>query len=267
MGSLDSVRLGVLSVALILCCVGLVAAQSTKQPAASAPRAKAPTKVAAPARQAQPAPPVGNASLDPDDYARKQELLNSDRARQLRLSFDDWLSVQKIYKPEQIPGLKARFREKIAAMSSREFADFLDQMEAKLAILHSDQAAEARDWLGHFVSAKVVFSEADLKQMDLVTMTPSQIRQALQRVDQKRSGRRQSSQAFAQARENEVQAQRADTQRRQQQSASNRQVAMSSAASSSQSAMAPRKLRQPAPKPKTTYYVSPWGGVGFALGQ
>jgi hypothetical protein len=232
-----------------------VANKASKAPTAGAKTgAKATIAATAPARQ-----------LSSEDVAKKKELLESERFRRARLTFDEWLTVQKAYKKEQIPGLRAAFRKKINAMTPAELEEFLGQMEDKLAVLMSPEAQDARDWLGYFASAKAVLPASEVDQFDIVNMTAGQLEQTLQKVEAKRGARAGASQAFNVSREAGIRRSQVE---RQQQAARAARSTTSSASSQTRatSPYAPRPPRQPASKDNDLkMWVSPAGGVSFMI--
>jgi hypothetical protein len=205
------------------------------------------------------------AKLSPDDLARKRQILNGDRFRQAKFQFDQWLSIQKVYSRQQIPGLRAAFRKRINAMTPAELEDFLGQMEAKLAILMSPEAQDARDWIGYFASVQAVIPASEVKKFDIANMTPAQMEQALREIESRRASRGQASQSFNVMRQQQVEQQLAENQRRQAEQAA---AAARMAAASTSSAGSPYAVRPPR-QPQTTSHDMPmWlspRGVGFFI--
>jgi hypothetical protein len=211
---------------------------------------------------AEPAPSGRARESATTDDDEKRRILESDQWRQVRLAFDEWLAVQKIYDAQQAAQLPSRLKQKVAGMSSRELQKFLEQMQAKMAILLSPAAADARDWLGHFVSARVVFSQDELDRFDVLTMTTSQMDAALRSVESKRAARGRSSHAHNQLRNEKVQQRQKELSRLQSRTPSRASTHGSGPAFQSQ--YAPRRP-EPAPPPSPRFIVSPYGGVARML--
>jgi hypothetical protein len=223
---------------------------------APAYQAKSNPATAAPATAKAAATP----KLSAEDQAKKQELLDSERFLELNIAFEDWLSVQNFYKAEQIPRLRADVRRKIEAMTPRELEMFIRQSEAKLAILMSPEAVDARNWLGHFVSAKAVLPASEVDQWDVLKMTPAQIEQALRRVEARRASRASANRAFNTAREASVQ--NARSTQNQQRAESARQRAQTTGGGSPFAAPTRPAPRQVPERPRPRMILGP-GGPGF----
>lgn len=204
------------------------------------------------------------AKLSAEDQAKKKELLESERYIELKMAFEDWLSVQNFYKAEQVPRLRSSLRKKIDSMTPRELELFMRQTEAKLAILMSPQAAEARDWLGHFVSARAVLPASEVDQWDFLNMTPAQMEQALRRVETRRSARAGANQAFNAARESSVQSFSAARNQNRANAQQQRTQARSSGGTGSPYAAPPPRRPPPPQRERPRIIVGP-GGAGFVL--
>jgi primosomal protein N'' len=225
------------------------------------------------AQKAQNAPPLGGgappgaASAAPAsaDAQAKAQLLNSPRWKTTERAFNEWLSAQRIYPPDQVPQIRAQFYQMVRSMNASQLQAWLGEMEQKLAVLNSPEAQDVRDWLGHFVSAPVVLSDRELKKFDILRMSAGQARELLDEIQQRRAAMRAESQAFSATRQQEVQQSLREAQEQQQAAATaatqNRQL--QSWYPSYRSQYAPRRMviqnRQP------TYWVSPWGGIGFTI--
>jgi hypothetical protein len=205
------------------------------------------------------------AVVDPQEAARR-EILESDRWRRTSRRLNEWLSVQKIYSPEEIAGMRAALTERIAGMSPEELNDLMDDMDARLEVLLSPEAADARSWLNQYL-AVVRDPEERLRSMrpDLAQMTASQIRQELHAFQDQRTARRRAQEAFDRTRMQQVQslssAQAANAQAAQQARAQRAATFGSDSPSASQYAPVQRNPRRPLPPPG--YGLGPWGGPLF----
>lgn len=204
---------------------------------------------------------VGTAS-DSQEAARRKNV-ESDRWQRVFRDFDQWLTVQRIYSAEEAAAIRADYSAKAARMSPQELQQLMEDTEAKLVVLTSPEAEEARAWVAQFLSvARNAEEQIRNKRPDVVNMTASQIRHELQQFHQQRAGRQQAHATFNQGRAQQLQsAQQVQASRAQ--FGSQTQNAPSRAATigaGSRSQYAPqRELR---PKPLGTpiiYDIGPWG--------
>jgi hypothetical protein len=138
-----------------------------------------------PAPQQAPARPAAGA----DDAARKAEILASPQWRRAMFEFKEWLSAQQIYDAKQVDAMKARFNERVAAMSAVELENLLADMQAKFQILNSPQAQEARAWMASYLSVMSDKMRAEvLKDIpNVATMTAAQLQREVMKIEQKRA--------------------------------------------------------------------------------
>lgn len=92
------------------------------------------------------------AAAEPDDGARKAAILASDRWRRVMFEFREWLEAQPVYTPAQVRGIRADLDRRVAEMSSWEVEYLLDTLDAKVRVLESPRAKEAREWLGRYLA-------------------------------------------------------------------------------------------------------------------
>lgn len=148
------------------------------------------------ALRAQPAttPPGGSGAasaegVEPDDAARKATLLASDRWRRAIFEFDQWLGRQPVYTPTQVRKMKADLSARIEAMSSFELEYLLDTLEAKLAVLESPAAEEARSWLGRYLAVMADRKRDEVlgEVPNILDMSSTELEAAVRRVEAKRT--------------------------------------------------------------------------------
>ncbi len=209
------------------------------------------------------------------DYAgpmTKEQLLQSSRWRQVERKFDEWLSVQRMYNEAQVAQVKARLNQKVRAMSASQLEDFIAVSEEKLELLLGSEATEARTYMSYYTDG---FLKKEMgKTPDIVTMTPTQMRQELSEFQQKRAGRAQAQTAF-----NKMQTQNAEAvmkQRSQQQAQLQAQKLAVRNPSYwnpnynnpyqygrpyARSPYAPQQPYGPYVAGRPQFTVSPWGGV------
>ena len=126
------------------------------------------------------------------------EILHSERWRRAIFEFGHWLSAQTIYQPEEVARIKADFNQRVARMSSYELEYLLDDLDAKLAILATPEARDAKAWLGEYLAAMSDQQRARLLQQvpNRATMTAAELRQEIERINRQRTTLQQQQQAF-----------------------------------------------------------------------
>jgi hypothetical protein len=205
------------------------------------------------------------AQQDSQDEARRA-ILDSDRWRRTTRQFDEWLSVQQLYRPDQVETIKAEMKQRIAHMSPRELEDFLDDMEARLHVLLSPEAAGARSWLNQFLAvARNPEQQLGRELPDVLNMNASQIRQELQWLQEHRDSRQQAQEAFNRTRA--IQAQAA------QNAQAARNAARGPVANRNRWPANTPPRRDPLPRreqptmpPNPVFMIGPWGAPYFQFG-
>jgi hypothetical protein len=177
--------------------VGTVSAQTTKQAAGPVVSSRAD-------RAAAPVSPS-----TPSEAAQKAEIMSSERWKRVEKEFAQWLSVQVIYTPAQVEAFKTKLKAEIQNMSASELQQFLDQWDAKLQILLGRDTAQAREWLGQYLSVIADgYRPTFLKKLgitDVSNLSASQIEDELNRLRAERLAFQQQRSAFNLAREEHVQ--------------------------------------------------------------
>lgn len=120
-----------------------------------------------------------------DEQVRRAELLASDRWRRAMFEFNAWLDAQPIYPPAEIRRIRAELAERVAAMSSFELEYLMEALAAKLAVLETPAARDARDWLGRYLA---VMSDAKRGEVlrdvpDILEMTAAELEAAVREVE------------------------------------------------------------------------------------
>jgi hypothetical protein len=147
------------------------------------------------------------AATAPGADAERQNIMASPRWIQALRNWNEWLSIQRTYTPEQVAALRAEINDRIAAMSPPELLAFLDEMEERLKVLMSPEADEARQWIGQILAvARNPESHFGGPLPDVAHMTAGQIRKELLRFQQMRGTRQQEQAAFDRSRQRQVQA-------------------------------------------------------------
>lgn len=156
-------------------------------PMAAALAKPAPGATEAPAAGERPAATAA-ASVE-DDAARKADLIASERWRRAMFEFDQWLARQPVYTPAQVRKIKSDLAARIESMSSFELDYLLDTLEAKLVVLESPAAEEARSWLGRYLSVMADRKREEVlgEVPNILDMSSSELEAAVKRVEAKRT--------------------------------------------------------------------------------
>lgn len=133
---------------------------------------------------------------DDGEFARKYDLLNSPQWRRAIAELGGWLATQSIYTPAEVRRIKAQFNDRVAAMSSHELEYLLDSISAKLRLLDTPEARDAKAWLGEYLSAMSDSRRArELRAIpNILDMTADQLWREIQRIDSMRGTMRQRQQ-------------------------------------------------------------------------
>lgn len=147
---------------------------------------------------AQPADPVAGLSGDGDDgeLARKYDVLSSAPWQRAIAELGDWLATQSVYSPAEVRQIKFQFNDRVAGMSSYELEYLLDSISAKVRVLDTPEARDAKAWLGEYLSAMSDSRRARELQgvPNILDMSAEQLWQEIQRIDALRGSLRQRQQ-------------------------------------------------------------------------
>jgi uncharacterized protein (TIGR02246 family) len=118
------------------------------------------------------------------DAAKKATLLAGDAWKRLESEFNQWVSVQVVYTPEQMADAKAEMRAEVEKMSAPELERFITETDSKLKLLMNKDGMEARAWLGQYLSHR---TEAYRQKLfgdtpDFFNMTSAQIEDSALRL-------------------------------------------------------------------------------------
>ena len=133
---------------------------------------------------------------DDGDMARKADIMHSAQWQRAVAELGAWLSTQNLYSPSEVRRIKMQFNDRVDGMTSYELEYLLESMTAKLKLLDTPEARDAKAWLGEYLSA---MSDARRAQAlrdvpNLLEMNAAQLWQEIQRIDAKRSALRQRQQ-------------------------------------------------------------------------
>lgn len=134
------------------------------------------------------------AAADAEDAARKA-IFASPEWRQAMTDFNNWLSVQQKYTPEQVAGIRSEFDRLVSTMTAAELRDYMELMKSKLAVLMSPRAQEARFFIADYISKSSPRRQAEIRAElpDFSTMTPAQMELALEKIMARIRGRKEKA--------------------------------------------------------------------------
>ena len=136
---------------------------------------------------------------DDGDMARKADIMHGSQWQQAIAELGEWLSTQNVYSPSEVRRIKMQFNDRVDGMTSYELEYLLDSITAKLQLLQTPEARDAKAWRGEYLSARSGGRRAhELRQVpNLLTRNAAQLWQEIQRIDAKRSALRQRQQGVA----------------------------------------------------------------------
>lgn len=148
---------------------------------------------AAPSDAGPARPDAAPAETPPDDAAdearRKAEVLAGSRWRRAMHELDQWLAAQPVYSPQRVEVIKADLAARVAAMTSYELEYMLDGLDKKLDVLESEEAKQAREWLGRYLSVMADDRRAALLAdvPNVLDLSAEQLAAKLVEVEEKRA--------------------------------------------------------------------------------
>jgi hypothetical protein len=145
---------------------------------------------------------AGSDRTDLEDRFRKARLLGSDRWRRAVSAFEAWLASQPVYTPAQARAIRSDLDRRVAAMTSYEVEYLLDTLDAKLRILDSPAAREAREWLGRYLAVMADHKRAEVlaELPNVLDMTTADLVAGLERLQAKRAAVEQQRRVATSAR-------------------------------------------------------------------
>jgi hypothetical protein len=122
-------------------------------------------------------------------------------------TFDDWSKVQRLYSPEHMAQLRRQMLDKAASLSPDQSAQFRRETDARLSVLLSAEANDARQWLLDTLS---VASDSYAKKVlagvpDVAHASAGQLQQALADFEARHRSVQQYQAGLAQSRETAIQ--------------------------------------------------------------
>ena len=238
--------------ALLACALLAASSRAQQRPRAPQPNSKQPTPATVPRSPAEPEPSSDIPTSETDERAK---LVNGERWKRLEREFNEWLSVQVIYTPEQVRFMQEELYNETSKMSAAELKQFLDGMEAKLNVVLSPDAAETRAWLGQYLSMVASgYREQLLKTVpDFVNMTAAQLEQQHLQLRARRLQGQQQAAAFSRSRGELMQSAQRQQERDRADAAAARESSRAPRFNTVQRTLAPRQYQRPQ-------------GIGFGIG-
>ncbi|MBX9790989.1 MAG: hypothetical protein K2Y37_18880 [Pirellulales bacterium] len=238
--------------ALAACALLVASVRAQQRPRAPQPNTKQPVPAAEPRPPAEPEP---SADIPTSETEERAKIVNSERWKRLEHEFNEWLSVQVIYTPQQVRYMQEELYNETSKMSAAELKQFLDGMEAKLNVVLSPDAAETRAWLGQYLSMVATgYREQLLKTVpDFVNMTAAQLEQQHLQLRARRLQGQQQAAAFSRGRGELMQATQRQQDRDRADAAAARESSRAPRFNTVQRTLAPRQYQRPQ-------------GIGFGFG-
>lgn len=140
--------------------------------------------------------PAFEADDDDGDFARKADIMHGPRWQRTIAEFGGWLTTQTVYSAADVQRIKRQFNDRVAAMSSYELEYLLDSISAKLQLLDTAEARDAKAWLGEYLSAMSDARRAEeLRAIpNILDLNATQLWQEIQRIDRMRATLQQRQQ-------------------------------------------------------------------------
>jgi hypothetical protein len=154
-----------------------------------------------------------------NDSAARNEILQSRSWQDALQAFNDWLSNQVLYDDEEVRHIRARLDAGIDRMSADQLQIFMNALRERMAVLTSDRALDAQDYLAEkFLVASDAYARKIRQQLpDVLSMTATEIDRRLSIFASKRQSRAQAQNSFEQSRDRRLASNSAQVKARQQQ--------------------------------------------------
>ncbi|WP_425396585.1 hypothetical protein [Aeoliella sp.] len=129
-----------------------------------------------------------------EDAARR-EVLESKEWVTMRNDFQKWLRIQKAYSADEVTAIVNQLNDRALRLSADELRELLSEMQDRLEVLLSPEAADARKWASQYL-ADPRASETRADRPDVMTMSADEIRSELQGIQRRQSAQQQSQADF-----------------------------------------------------------------------
>jgi hypothetical protein len=212
----------------------------------------------------EPEQPAGSTDKDDSaDSAQRDEILQGEEWRETMRAWEAWLAVQRLYDEDQVEELKRQMAAKIERMSAPELEEFLDDFEAKLQILMSAEARDARRWLTETLSvaSKKYAKKVRAELPDVANLSAAELKVELDAFESRRVQVRRSEAASQQARQDRTRAVQADLRRQQRDSEKARDRAAQNQSSGTANYFVPNRAQKRSFSERPN--AVPFWGFGF----
>jgi glutaredoxin-related protein len=242
---------------------------TTTQEIASQPASPAPIEVAqAPAKQptAATTAAVEQTAAPAQKPVTKADIINSTEFRRAMFEFNEWLSGQQIYTPQEVAQIKDQFNHRVAEMNVQELVYLLADLEAKMQIINTPQSKEARAWMAQYLSVMSDKKRAQvLKDVpNVATMTAAQLSAEIAKIQETRETLDSEQASFQRGQAQQV-ANQIQTDRRNQQNYVNDWNTGPVSYSPYRNGSNVNERLNESRGGGIGYYVSPLGGVGMTF--
>jgi hypothetical protein len=213
-------------------------------------------------------PTKGEDSSASKGFPSKAEIINSPEFRRAIFEFNEWLSSQPIYTPQQVAQIKDQFNHRVAEMNAEELTYLLNDLEAKMQLINTPEARDARAWMAQYLSVMSDRKRAEvLKDVpNVATMTAAQLSSELSKIQEKRAVMDDEQSAFQKGQAAQV-AQQVQTDRINQQNYirdwNTGPVAYSPYSGNGSNVN--QRLNNTPIGAGMTFYTGGWGGVGVSF--
>jgi hypothetical protein len=224
--------------------------------------AQAPAKTAAAPVKAEPA-----AQQPAAKEVTKADIINSTEFRRAMFEFNEWLTSQPIYTPQQVAQIKDQFNHRVAEMTAPELGYLLADLEEKMQIINTPDAREARAWMAQYLSVMSDKKRAQtLKDVpNVATMTAAQLATEIAKIQQTRDSMDNAQAAFERGQAAQVANQIQTDRRNQQNYVNDWNTGPVSYSPYRNGSNVNERLNTTQTGTGMGFYVSPLGGVGMTF--
>jgi hypothetical protein len=157
-------------------------------------------------------PRVPGVGEESDAADAREEVLHSPDWKATLGAWNHWLAVQRIYDKQQVKKVKQQLDEKLKRLSAEELTQFRDDLHAKVHVLMSAEALDARHWLSETlaVASEKYANKVRAGLPDVANLSAQELQDQLNRFEERRIQSLQDGVALQKARRDRVKVVRAD---------------------------------------------------------
>jgi hypothetical protein len=187
-------------------------------------------------------PPAKPSDGGKSDKVRRDLVLKSEAWKNTLAGLDEWLSIQTMYSKKEMAEIRKQVTGRVEKMSADELENFRQDLDAKLQMLLSPEGRDTLGWVAANLAAAAPAyrKKMDIQYPDVARLTAAQLREQLDRLDQKRSAAQSQTAALERARQARI----AGLQAEQRQEFQERERALDRGAASASSPYHPSGMRQ-----------------------